>query len=105
MSLVNQLAIKNRLASKVMTITERKGLRLDTQCKGRLERYISNGIEHLIIYKLTNHPEKILVAEDNIVQFLECMERHAKSLGTFPKVGETAFKRAKNELSPLWPFC
>ena len=104
MPIANQLVTKNKLASLVMRVSEKRGLRMDTRCKSQIERHISLAVERILLLKLSSCPDKKMLAEGNLILLIECMEKHAKSIGTFPSLGVAVFTQAKRELSPLWPY-
>ena len=62
------------------------------------------GIEKMMFSKLVDKPDKRLLAEQNLIHFLEFIENHSKELGCYPILNEKAFEAAMIDVGSLWPF-
>lgn len=104
MSYIDKNMLKNRFHSMVADLNEKAGTHLDSRCEGLVERLLDHGIERMSISNVLDRADKQQLAKDNLEKFVGQMEKHARSEGTFPSLGMSAFERAKRESGPMWPF-
>lgn len=105
MSIQAQLTLRMQLDRRIKDEAKRRGLKISMRCKGLLDRLTTQAIERMRTAHILEDPVRAQMVEKDLSMFVNAMEEHSISLGTFPELGIGAFNRAKNELCPLWPLC
>lgn len=102
---LQNMMLKMQFNRHIKEKAQKDGLTISMRSKGLLEHLVSHTIERMAAANVHTQPAKVSMAEDNLSKFIDAMEKHSKSIGTYPEIGVGAFDRAKRELSPLWPIC
>lgn len=70
-----------------------------------IDRMINNGIERMASQGAIEREEQVMIAEQNLFQYLQKLSAEAKSNGTYPQVGARVFDSVFNKECPIWPYC
>ena len=105
MDIQKQLNLRMQLQRLVKEKVTRHGLAMDTRCDGQMQRMLIQAAERMAAANAIDRVDKVQMVQEDLEIFMDTMEKHARELGTFPRVSARAFTRARTELSPLWPLC
>jgi hypothetical protein len=100
-----QLNAKNQLSYFVKRRMEKLGVKFERRCAGYMDRILSHAIERMALARVLDRADKIIQAQENLSEFIDCLCKHAKELRSYPEITERAFDRAKLEKCPSWPLC
>ena len=96
--------LKQNLTLAISAQTSLHDVQITSECGHQLARMIQLGVEKMTLSKLLDTPDKRLLAEQNLVHFLELMENHSRDLDCYPILDEKVFEGAKSDIGILWPF-
>ena len=105
MSGMAQLNAKNQLAYFVKRRMDKLGVTFEYRCAGQMDRMLTHAIDRMILARVIDRADKVMQAQDNLADFIDCLCKHAMELRSYPEIGEKAFDRAKLEKCPIWPLC
>lgn len=100
-----RVKLQRRLQKYCSRKISKLGLGVTPSCRTLIERMINNGIERMVGQGAIEREEQIVIAEQNLSQYLQKLAAEAKSRGTYPQVGAKAFDSVFNAECPIWPFC
>ncbi len=105
MSGMTQLNAKNQLAYFAKRRMDKLGVKLEHRCAGYMDRILTQAIDRMALARVLERADKLIQAQENLSEFIDCLCKHAKDLRSYPEIGEKAFDRAKLEKCPIWPLC
>ena len=98
------LAFKEQLSRVILDQVSLHDLQITAKCEHKLEKFVGIGIEKMVISKMADRFDKKILAEQNLIRFLELMQDHAKEEGCYPVIDDEEFDTVKIDCGPLWPF-
>ena len=96
--------LKQKLTLAISVQTSLHDVQITSEHEHQLARLIQPGVEKMTLSKLLATPDKRLLAEQNLVHFLELMENHSWEPGCYPILDEKVFEGAMSDIGILWPF-
>jgi ferredoxin-thioredoxin reductase catalytic subunit len=96
-------SLSDRLWETARDEADRLGTELNPTAETQLKRFIDQGVMEMKSLGVENDPSRIQEAENNIVQFVRAMNKHAQRRDQ-DKLDRSSFAMAKI-ICPLWPFC
>lgn len=105
MDFQKQITLRMQLQRLVKEKVLKHGITMDARCDSQMQRMLIQSAERMAAANVIDRVDKVQMLQEDLDLFMDTIEKHARELGTFPRINSRAFNRAKVDVSPLWPLC